>query len=68
MKRSDWFIALFLIIIGLTCLTMSATLVVDTGSIRSYLTNFLQICFWIGIPALGVGIIYYVIKRKRRDS
>ncbi|MED4041153.1 hypothetical protein [Niallia taxi] len=68
MKRFDWFIALFLIVMGLTCLTMSATWMMDTGSIRPYLTNFLQICLWIGIPALGVGITYYVIKRKRRDS
>ncbi|MDK8642994.1 MULTISPECIES: hypothetical protein [Niallia] len=68
MKRLDWIIALFLVVIGLTCLTMSATWMMDTGSIRSYFTNFLQICLWIGIPILIVGVIYYVMKRKRRDS
>lgn len=67
MKKLDWFIVLFLAVIGLTCLTMSATWMMDTGSIRSYFTNFLQICLWIGIPILSAGVIYYVMKRKRRD-
>ncbi|MEW9502805.1 hypothetical protein [Jeotgalibacillus marinus] len=68
MKRLDWVIVLLLLVVGLSCLTMSAMMYTD--STRSYFTNFLQICLWIGLPAVGGGLIYYVIKgtRKRRDS
>ncbi|MFT8321135.1 MAG: hypothetical protein ABF649_09530 [Bacillus sp. (in: firmicutes)] len=68
MKRLDWLIVLVLIVIGLNCLTMSATWMMDTSSIHSYFTNLLQICLWIGIPFLIGGVIYYVMKKKRRDS
>lgn len=65
MKGWDWFIVLFLIIAGLTCLTMSATGLMDNVSIHSYFKNFLQICIWIGIPIVSAGIVYYIIKGKR---
>ncbi|HDR6289194.1 TPA: hypothetical protein QCU33_005319 [Bacillus cereus] len=67
MKKLDWFIVLFLVIAGLTCLTMSATSMTDTTSIRSYFTNFFQICFWLGIPMVISGVIYYVMRKKRGD-
>jgi uncharacterized membrane protein YkvI len=68
MKRLDWFIVSLLILIGLTCLTMSATSMMDTDAARSYFNEMLQMCLWIGIPVVSVGIIYYILKRKSGGS
>jgi hypothetical protein len=67
MKRIEWLIVLLLIIIGLSCLTMSATSMMNPDSIRDYLTTLLKICLWTAIPAVAGGILYLVIKRKKRD-
>jgi hypothetical protein len=63
MKRTEWFIAIFLVIIGLSCLTTSATFLVNPDSIRAYLRTLLQICLWIGIP-LAVGILVYLLVKR----
>ena len=67
MKRLDWFIVSLLILIGLTCLTMSATSMMNTDAARSYFKDILKMCLWIGIPAVSVGIIYYILKRENKD-
>jgi hypothetical protein len=68
MKRLDWFIVSLFILIGLTCLTMSATSMMDINTARSYFNNMLQMCLWIGIPTVIAGMIYYVVKRKEGNS
>jgi hypothetical protein len=68
MKWMDWLIVLLLVVVGVFCLTMSATWMMGPDSIHYYLMNFLQICLWIGLPILAAGIIYYVLRRKKGES
>lgn len=67
MKELDWFIVMFLILVGLICLTMSASTMMDTISMSSYFKKFVQICLWIGIPILLTELIYRLIKKKKKD-
>lgn len=66
MKRIDYLIASVLILIGLTCLTASGSYLIDS-SIKAYMETFFQLCMWIGVPFVGMGIIYFMIifLRKR---
>lgn len=68
MRWGDWLIVLCFVAIGLSCLTMSATWMLDHDSLSEYLHNFLKICLWTGIPALIVALIYVLIKTKRRKD
>ncbi|WP_336788507.1 hypothetical protein [Paenibacillus sp. MMO-177] len=65
MKRLDWFIAISLVAIGLSCLTMSATSIMRPDSFHVYLSMLMGICLWTGIPILIAGIVYMIFKRKR---
>lgn len=65
MKRIEFMFAGLLIIIGLMCLTMSGTLMLNQG-ITVYLKTFIQICLWMGIPLILVGIFYLFYRKKRR--
>ncbi|MCY9659516.1 hypothetical protein P5G65_23710 [Paenibacillus chondroitinus] len=67
MKRIEWLIAIILVVIGLSCLTMSATSMMKPESIRDYLSILLKICLWSGIPILIAGIVYMVVKKKKRE-
>jgi len=67
MKRIDWFIAISLVVIGLSCLTMSATSMMRPESIQNYLSNLFKICLWTGIPIFIAGVAYLILKRKKRD-
>lgn len=62
MKLFDWLVAILLVVIGVGCLTMSATWMMGSGSIIS---NFFSICMWIGIPLIIVAIVYFIIIFKR---
>ncbi len=68
MKLVEWLIAISLVIIGVSCLTMSATSMMNPASMQPYLYNLFRICVWIGIPILIALVIYWIIKRKRGDS
>lgn len=68
MKIIDWMIALSLVLIGLSCLTMSATWMLNPDTIRSYLATLLQICLWAGVPVLIASLIYLFFIRKKEDS
>ncbi|WP_199622546.1 hypothetical protein [Paenibacillus alkalitolerans] len=67
MKLTEWLIAVSLVIVGLSCLTMSATSMMNPSSLTAYLNNLIQICLWIGIPAVIAGILYIMIRRKKGD-
>lgn len=64
MKKTEWMIAFSLVVIGLSCLTMSATVMFNPNSIRAYLNTLLNICLWIGTPIIIVGVIYLILQRK----
>lgn len=68
MKKIEWIFALFLVIIGVVCLTVSATWVLNPDTIRSYVATLLQICLWIAIPAVIGIIIYILLQKKKGDS
>ncbi len=68
MKRIDWFMAILLVISGLTCLTISGTAKFGPDSIDSYLITLLHLCLWMGVPVLVAGIVYLIIIRKKRKE
>ncbi|MFS0558315.1 hypothetical protein [Brevibacillus sp. 179-C9.3 HS] len=69
MRWGDWLIVALLIVTGLSCLTMSATWMMDHDSMSVYLHNFLKICLWTGVPALIVAVIYKFLKiRQKKDD
>ncbi|MFA7746158.1 hypothetical protein [Salinicoccus roseus] len=68
MKKIEWLIVVLLIAIGIMCLTASGTMMWGTGSIESYLKTFLEICLWMGLPILIIGIVYFVILKKRKNK
>lgn len=65
MRRIEVFIAVLLVVIGILCLTMSGTLMLETG-LTVFLTTFVQVCLWMGIPLILTGIIYWRYTKKRR--
>lgn len=65
MRRIEVFLAVLLVVIGILCLTMSGTLMLETG-LMVFLTTFVQVCLWMGIPLVLTGIIYWRYTRKRR--
>jgi membrane protein DedA with SNARE-associated domain len=67
MKRIEYVIAGLLVIIGLACLTTSGSYLMGAG-IDAYITTFLQLCFWIGVPIIVFGISYFIIKLRKGDK
>jgi hypothetical protein len=67
MNKIEWIFAIILVFIGLTCLTVSATWMVNSDTIQSYIATLFQICFWIAIPLIIVIIIYLVYKKMKGD-
>lgn len=61
MKRIEWVVVFLLIIIGVSCLTMSAT-AMNPVSTPMYLGNFMRICMWIGMPAMIAALSYLLFK------
>lgn len=67
MKKTEWFIVTLLIVMGLLCLTVSATTVWDTATLQSYVTTFFRLCLWMGLPILLTGIAYFIIIKRRKN-
>lgn len=65
MKKIEVILTSLLIAAGIVCLTMSGTLMLETG-LTGYLTTFVQICLWMGIPLVLTGLLYWRYTRKRR--
>ncbi|RLQ92800.1 hypothetical protein [Planomicrobium sp. Y74] len=65
MRGIEVFLVVLLVVIGILCLTMSGTLMLETG-MTVFLTTFFQVCLWMGIPLILTGIIYWRYTRKRR--
>lgn len=68
MKKIEWLLAVSLIIIGLICLTIPAATMWGNGSIKSYVTILMQICFWTGLPGLIIGVLYVIILVGRKNN
>ncbi|GAX91654.1 hypothetical protein [Effusibacillus lacus] len=68
MKWIEWVIAISLVVIGVSCLTMAATSMTNPDSLRSYLTTLVKICIWTAIPVLVAVTAYLIFKQKRGDS
>jgi membrane protein DedA with SNARE-associated domain len=68
MNKIEYLIALALVVIGIACLTMSGTYLLDQN-ITVYAMTFLKICLWIGIPIIIIGLVYFIlVKRKRGEK
>ncbi|WP_166240132.1 hypothetical protein [Paenibacillus turpanensis] len=65
MKWIEWTIAIGLVLLGLSCLTMSATMMAPSGG--QYWSNFVQICTLIVMPLVIIGLILIILKRKKGD-
>ncbi|WP_408011507.1 hypothetical protein ACJROX_15205 [Pseudalkalibacillus sp. A8] len=70
MKAREWFLATFIILIGIICLTISGTHKLGSESIHSYVMTFVNLCMWIGLPLLIVGFIYLflLIREKKKGT
>lgn len=65
MNRIEVILSVVLIAVGLMCLTMSGSMMVQQG-VSAYLETFIKLCLWMGIPIIFVGVFYLFMKRKRR--
>lgn len=68
MKKIEWVLAGMLISMGLICLTASAATMGGAGSVSGILRTFLEICLWMGLPVLVIGIIYFLFLRKKKNQ
>ncbi|RKL69228.1 hypothetical protein CR203_04135 [Salipaludibacillus neizhouensis] len=68
MKRIEWILAISLVVIGLSCLTMSANWLVTPDSMRPYLNTLFLICFWACVPIIVATLLYLIFRKKKGDS
>ncbi|MGM0715043.1 hypothetical protein ACWKW1_25405 [Brevibacillus parabrevis] len=68
MRWVDWLIVSLLVVIGLSCLTMSATWMMGSDSIGMYFHNFFKICLWSGIPILVASVLYVIAKKRGKKD
>ncbi|RYL87518.1 hypothetical protein ABNN70_00510 [Sporolactobacillus sp. Y61] len=57
MKKIDWFLSLFLIIMGLTCLFFSAN-AFGHESLLAFGRTFVRACMWVACPVVVIGGLY----------
>ncbi|MGZ9585179.1 hypothetical protein [Paenibacillus marinisediminis] len=67
MKKSDWFIALFFITIGLMCLTVSASYY-RIDSLASGFGMIRSTCTWMAIIGVVIYLIYRFLRFKQRKG
>lgn len=58
-------LSIFLIAAGLICLTMSGSLMFEQG-LTVYLRTFIQVCLWMAIPIILIGVFFLWNRKKRR--
>lgn len=68
MKLFEWLIALALILMGIGCLTMSASWMMGAGSALRYVNNFFSVCMWIGVPLIVTAIVYLIIRLRNGEK
>lgn len=68
MKKIEWLIVTLLIIMGLSCLTVSATTMWGNESFESYIKTFIYLCLWMGLPILIIGVVYFIFLKKRKEK
>ncbi|MFD1736732.1 hypothetical protein ACFSCX_09150 [Bacillus salitolerans] len=67
MKKVEYIIALILIMLGIVCLTMSGSYMLEQN-IMAYAKMFIKVCLWMGIPISVVGVVYYFIIKRRGEE
>lgn len=60
MKRMEWLAAGFLVMVGMSCLTLSVGRFALFPSFQDYLHTFFVICLWTGVPGLIGFLVYYL--------
>lgn len=64
MRKVEWLIVGLLIGVGLICLTASASTMGE--SMEGVLRTFLQVCIWMGLPLLIIGVIYFIFLKSKK--
>lgn len=70
MKWFEWLIAVLLIVMGLLCLTLSGMPHLH-ADFMGFVSTMIQLCFWMGIPVILLGLIYVavlIVWRKHRKK
>jgi hypothetical protein len=65
MRKIEYLIALTLVVLGLACLTMSGSYLLEQN-IAVYAMTFLKICLWIGIPIVIVWVCVFLYRKKKK--
>ncbi|MFC4324246.1 hypothetical protein [Litchfieldia salsa] len=65
MRKIEILLSVVLIAVGIGCLTMSGSMLFQED-LSFYFETFIKICLWMGLPILIAGVIYLLMKRKRR--
>jgi membrane protein implicated in regulation of membrane protease activity len=63
MKIIDYVIGIVLVLMGIGCLAMSGSMFGRTSA-TLFVGVFTQICIWLAVPAIIIGIIYLFVKRR----
>jgi hypothetical protein len=63
MKLLDYVIGIILILMGIGCLAMSGSMFSRTTA-TLFIGVFTQICIWLAVPAIIIGIIYLFLKKR----
>lgn len=64
MNRSDWLLSIAFILVGLACFAMSTIYVSHPNALYVYISKAINLCIWIGVPLMIVGLVYLFIKKK----
>ncbi len=64
MKYLVWFMAGILIVAGLLCLSIAPT-VMAGYPIWVMIHSFVTVCFWTVVPIATIGLLYFLLTRKK---
>ncbi|WP_010632713.1 hypothetical protein [Sporolactobacillus vineae] len=65
MKKFEWFCAVFLILMGITCMTFSAT-AFGQESLLSFGKTFFRVCVWFLCPVIPLLLLFFLIRSLRK--
>ncbi|MNE27045.1 hypothetical protein D3C76_206530 [compost metagenome] len=65
MKITEWFLAIFIMAMGILCLLFSATSFQGVSFAQLGL-SLASLCSWMAAMIVVIGIIYFIIIRKRK--
>ncbi|WP_349407480.1 hypothetical protein [Pseudalkalibacillus sp. SCS-8] len=68
MKAREWFLVIFIILLGIICLTISATHMLGPEPMHTYFFTFIHLCLLMGVPLLLVGLVYLLLLLKEKKK